>query len=57
MLVDTTGDVVADSTVACGVSDRAYAVKLAQALAHLHFEPARSNGVVVLSYAYINYQF
>ena len=57
MFVDTTGDVVADSTVACGVADRAYAVKLAQSLAHLHFEPARRNGEAVRSYAYVNYQF
>ena len=57
MFVDTTGEVVADSTVSCGVADRAYAVKLAHALAQMHFEPARYNGEAVRSYAYVNYQF
>ena len=57
LLVDTTGTVVPDSTVFCGVRDAAYLRTLARNLAKMTFEPARRGGTATRSYAYVAFQF
>ena len=57
LVVDPTGRVMADSITVCGVSNQAYAERMAARLARVHFKPARLNGQPVTADVGIGYDF
>jgi hypothetical protein len=57
VVVDTLGRVMPDSVMVCGIADRQYVGRVADAVAALRFRPRQVNGRRVIAPAIITYDF
>ena len=57
VVVDTLGRVMPDSVMVCGIADRRYLGRVADAVTDLRFRPRRVNGRSVIAPAIITYDF
>jgi hypothetical protein len=57
VVVDTDGHVMPDSVMVCGIADRRYLGRVADAVAALQFRPRKVNGRSVIAPAIITYDF